>query len=96
MQYCEMMSARCYALRMQTSKERIQDLLLCDFTQKEIAKEMGVAESTVNSIVKERIRQPGGDAAILLYLLHKKYAQRIRRKKAALRSAAAAQVPAGT
>ena len=55
-----------------TWQTRIRDLQAAGLTLSDIAEEIGIATSSVGDIATGRTKEPGGDAALKLYALHKK------------------------
>ena len=55
---------------MTTWQSRVRDLQAIGLKQSEIGTHCGMATSTVSDIANGRIKEPGGDAAVKMHILH--------------------------
>lgn len=65
-------------------QQRIIDLEASGLSLTELAEQVGLAKSTVSEIKRGTTKAPGGDAAVALFLLHKKRCGRARKAAAAI------------
>lgn len=65
-------------------QQRITDLEDSGLTLTELAEQIGLAKSTLSEVKRGATKAPSGDAAVALYLLHKKRCGRGRKAEAML------------